>query len=191
MKVALLIAAALPIAFGCGSDHDGGEAVIDGEVEGRRLTAHGAIALPAYPDPEGIAPGLIFPILISESPDACAAWRRNQRPRGSFILDLRLHDEGRESLRAGEYGSLTTRIWTGTVAASSLARMDASCKITSSYDGRSSTTVTLDRDARPGDSVSGRFQIAFGSDTITGTFKAAPCDARPVFEPGVEVTCGP
>jgi hypothetical protein len=194
---AVLIVAALGTlaAPGCGASEDAaGEAVIDGQVAGRRFGPGYAIVRPGFPDPEGIAPGLIFQMLISESPHACTALRRNRLPRGSFLMQLSLYDDGRESLGAGAYTRSTAPIpWLNQSATSSLLHLDSSCKIRSSM-GADPIVVTLDREARPADGVSGRFKATFGSDTVTGTFTAAPCDVPLPSSPSpfmAEPACGP
>jgi hypothetical protein len=189
MRTALFAAALGQLALvGCGDGSGQGRAKIDGTLGGDELKPGAAIVLPATDDPEGIFAGKFLSILITESANPCDALMQKQRPPGSFVMGLLLHDEGGGSLRAGDYAVVADRFHPEEqTATAALWRLDASCKSTSA-EARAGM-VTLDHAVAVGAGVSGSFTLALPSGTVTGTFSAAACNARPVFDPPAR--CGP
>jgi hypothetical protein len=186
----------LALIAACSEDEPSrpGEARLEGEVDGMKLLAGGAVL---WPLGDGWTGGRV---LVTESTDPCAALKADRRPRGSFVLDIQLFDDsGQSKATAASAGAYVTPAPASGGAPRSaqvaLLRMDAACNIVATKRGMPGTKITLDREMTFTEPLAARLEILLeGSAPLQGTFSAAHCEAQPsktLLDPRREGSCGP
>jgi hypothetical protein len=181
MRARLLLPVVL-LAVGCGPGS------FDGKVAGYPLEVRDA-AFALIRDGNGRTVGLLLG--MSDVPNLCELVKANRNPKNAttFAAWLFRNSPDRAPLapEVGEY-SVTTSLLpgAGNHAWASFDKVDSNCTDVIGNDqsnGRSGLIKVTGLRAEPGGSLSGDFDITFGSqnDKVKGAFNAAYCEANISF----------
>jgi hypothetical protein len=173
-----LVSSVLLLAFGCG-----GPGSFNGEVAGNKLSVDDA-AFMRLPDDTGATIGAF--LVMADVPDICATWRANREPKNATSVGFLVFRTQGSTFLSPDKGAYTVVDLTSApppnFAVTAFVKNDANCETIvdpALAIGRSGTMDVERIEFKTGGSMTGRFDITFGSqnDNVTGTFNASFCDA--------------
>lgn len=152
----------------CSSSSGGGSgsASVTGTIQGAAVPASDSVGLSSVSTANGTSEAAVGAIITNVA-NACGVLQSHANPANATALVLAVSASG-SSVGTGTYDIVSQ----GFGATASYAKQDSTCN-TSFSENASGGSVTLT--AVSGSSVSGTFDLTFGSDHVTGSFSAPIC----------------
>jgi len=131
---------------------------------------------------------IAFNTIIADKGNVCTTLKANRQPKSATFMQMilfRWADDGKNlAPDVGEYTVVdTTPTKGGNWAYATFNHSDANCTNTlaaSASSGKSGLIKVTGVNAANNGSISGTFDISFGSDKVTGSFNGAYCDLATV-----------
>jgi hypothetical protein len=168
----------LVLALGCG-----GPGSFNGEVAGNKLAVNDAAFMPVTDDTGATIAAYL---VMADIPDICATLRANRESKNAtYVASLVFRTQGSTAL-SPDKGTYTvvdlSSLPPPDFAVIAFVKTDANCFNVVAADraiGRSGTMDIERIEFKTGGSMTGKFDVTFGSqnDNVTGTFNASFCDA--------------